>query len=176
MYKRSIILIDGSNFYFKLNDIGLQNQLKFDFRSFSKYLSKTYYNLSTTYYIGAVKTDGTKRTLKLHTNQQKLLRHLRENNVEYVLGYLLKSHDKFHEKGVDVRMAVDILVYAYEDLADHFVLVSSDTDLIPSIKQVQKLHKTVEYVGFEHMVSKAMKSNCNMSKLLTKEELEKFVI
>lgn len=176
MNKRSIILIDGSNFYFKLKDIGLQNQLKFDFKSFSQYLSNTYHNLSTTYYIGAVKTDGTKRTLELHARQQKLLRHLRENEVKYVLGYLLKSNDRFHEKGVDVRMAVDILVYAYENFADHFILVSSDTDLVPSIKQVQKLHKTVEYVGFEHMVSKAMQSNCNKSKLLTKDDLKRFVI
>ncbi len=175
MHKRSIILIDGSNFYFKLKDIGLENQLKFDFRSFTTYLSKGFHNISTTYYIGAVKTDGSKKIERLHSNQQRLLRHLRKNNVNYVLGYLLKSQGKFHEKGVDVRMAVDILVNAYEDTADHFILVSSDTDLIPSIKQVQKLHKSVEYVGFEHMISKAMQNNCNTGLLLATNTLKKFV-
>jgi len=111
MRKGSIILIDGSNFYFKLKDLGLQNQLEFDFRSFSTFLSSDYNNISTTYYIGAVKTDGSSKTARLHSNQQKLLVHLRKNNVSYVLGYLLKSQGKFHEKGVDVRMAVDILSF-----------------------------------------------------------------
>lgn len=169
-------MIDGSNFYFKLKDLDLQNQLRFNFVEFSKYLSSKYNNISTTYYIGAVKTDGTRKIAKFNADQQKLFSHLRNNHVQYVLGYLLKSNGKFHEKGIDVHMAVDILINAYEDLTDKIILVSSDTDLIPSIKQAQKLHKSVEYIGFSHMPSIAMKNSCDSYKLLSKKELAKFEI
>jgi uncharacterized LabA/DUF88 family protein len=39
----------------------------------------------------------------------------------------MKSNSVFHEKGVDVEIAIAILVAAYEDLADCIILVSSDT-------------------------------------------------
>jgi hypothetical protein len=65
---------------------------------------------SATYYIGAVKTDGTEKIRKMQANQQRLLTHLKMHHFAYSLGYLLKSDGVFHEKGVDVHIAVDILV------------------------------------------------------------------
>ena len=37
--QKCIVLIDGSNFYFKLKDLGLQKLLEFDFLNFIKFLS-----------------------------------------------------------------------------------------------------------------------------------------
>jgi hypothetical protein len=37
--KKSIVQIDGSNFYFKLKNLHLQNLLKFDFSSFAGMLT-----------------------------------------------------------------------------------------------------------------------------------------
>lgn len=174
--KRSAILIDGSNFYFKLKDIGLQNQLAFNFTSFSKFLAGNNELVSQKYYIGKVRTDGTKKLNKLHANQQKLFQHLNKHNFVYELGYLLKSDDKFHEKGVDVHMAVDILVNSYEDIADKIMVISSDTDLLPAIEKAKHLKKHIEYIGFSHQPSIALVANCTSSRLLSKTELEKFII
>lgn len=173
--KRCIILIDGSNFYFKLKDLKLHNLLSLDFSGFIKKLAKDFEIVKTIYYVGKIRTDGTKKTKEMHNNQQKLFEHLKKHKINYSLGYLLKSDGRFHEKGVDVNIAVDILVATYENLADKIILVSSDTDLLPAIRKTKEKNKKIEYVGFSHMPSVAMVANCSESTLLKKEDLESFV-
>ena len=173
--KRCLILIDGSNFYFKLKDLQLQNLLEFDFSGFTKFLVSKNKLIKATYYVGAMRTDGTERAQRLFNDQRKLLSHLTKQGLKYSLGYLLKSKNKFHEKGVDVNIAVDILVAVYENQCDHLILVSSDTDLLPAIKKAKEKGKTIEYIGFSHQPSLAMVANCTESKLLKKEEITPFV-
>lgn len=175
MSKRSFILIDGSNFYFKLKDLQLQNLINFDFSKFGDKLTRNDKVVSKIYYIGKVRTDNSSKSNKMLADQQKLFAHLRKHHFKYSLGYLLKSDDKFHEKGVDVNIAVDILVATYEDLCDHFILISSDTDLLPAVKKAKEKGKTVEYVGFSHKPSLAMVANCSESTLLKKEDLLPFI-
>lgn len=173
--KPCIILIDGSNFYFKLKDLSLHNLLEFNFAGFAKSICGNRKIVRATYYVGKVRTSGSERLKRMQAKQQKLFANLRKNKFKYSLGYLLKSGGKMHEKGVDVNMAVDMLVAAYEDLCDHIILVSSDTDLLPAIRKAKEKGKTVEYVGFSHQPSLAMVANCTVSKLLAKEDLEPFL-
>jgi uncharacterized LabA/DUF88 family protein len=128
------------------------------------------------YYVGAVRTDGTDKTQKMFNDQRKLFAHLKKHKFQYFLGYLLKSDGRFREKGVDVNIAVDILVATYENLCDRIILISSDTDLLPAIKKAKEKGKTIEYVGFSHKPSLAMVANCSESLLLKKENILKFVI
>jgi uncharacterized LabA/DUF88 family protein len=62
-----------------------------------------------------------------------------------------------------VKLAVDILVAAYENLCNRVYLVSSDTDLLPAIKKAQEKGKKIEYVGFSHkpQVSRSSKTATN---------------
>lgn len=173
--QRCIILIDGSNFYFKLKDLKLHNLLSLNLTGFVNKLVKDGEIVRSIYYVGKIRTDGTKKTQQLFNSQRKLLAHLRKHKFRYSLGYLLKSGGKFHEKGVDVNIAVDILVATYENLADKIILVSSDTDLLPAIKKAKEKGKFVEYVGFSHMPSVAMVANCSESTLLKKEDLKPFI-
>lgn len=172
--KRCIILIDGSNFYFKLKDIRLHHLLQFNFSRFTKLLIRKRTLIECVYYIGKVRTGKSERTKILHANQQRLFAHLKKHGIRYSLGYLLKSNGKFHEKGVDVHIAVDMLVAVYENLCDHIVLVSSDTDLLPAIRKAREKRKTVEYVGFSHQSSLAMIANCTQSTLLKQDDLISF--
>jgi len=168
-------LIDGSNFYFKLKDLDFHNLLSFDFSSFAKDLAdRNNRVVQANYYIGKVRTDGGKRTREMQANQQKLFALLKKHKFKYTLGFLLKSDGKFREKGVDVNIAVDILVAAYENLCDKIILVSSDTDLVPAIKKARQKGKEVEYVGFSHQPSLALIANCTSSRLLTKGDLSKY--
>lgn len=172
---KTIILIDGSNFYFKLKSLAIKHQLSFDYTQFADFLVGAKQLVGSTYYIGKVRTDQTIRSQRLHQNQQRLFVQLKKHNFQYKLGYLLKSDSNYHEKGVDVQMAVDILVAAYEKTADHIILVSSDTDLIPSIRKAQKLGITVEYIGFSHQKSIALVAECKETRLLKPEDVEKFI-
>lgn len=149
--------------------------LEFDFSKFAESLSKDFELVSTTYYIGKIKTNKSKVSLKMQANQQKLFAHLKTQKIFYSLGYLLKSGGKYHEKGVDVNIAVDMLVCAYENTADKIILVSSDTDLLPAILKAKEKGKSIEYIGFSHQPSLAMIANCTNSQLLTKNQLEPFL-
>jgi uncharacterized LabA/DUF88 family protein len=173
--QRCIILIDGSNFYFKLKDLGLHHLLDFNFTKFTLSLSRSHRIIKACYYVGRIRQDGTDKTQKLFDGQQKLLGRLKKHKILYKLGYLLKSDGTYHEKGVDVQIAVDMLVAAYENLCDRIILVSSDTDLSPAIIRAKDKGKLVEYVGFSHKPSIAMISFCSESTLLKKEDLESFI-
>jgi uncharacterized protein (TIGR00288 family) len=100
---------------------------------------------------------------------------LRKHGVQYKLGYLLSNNGTFQEKGVDVQIAVDLLVAAYENIADRIILISSDTDLIPAIRKAQTMGKIVEYIGFSHKKSIALVAECRESRLLNIDDLEQFL-
>lgn len=171
MKQKCIILIDGSNFYFKLKDLSLHNLLNFDFSKFSKLIARSNEVVGVSYYVGRIRQDGSAKTEKLFNAQQKLIAQLKKYKVFYHFGYLLKSDGIYHEKGVDVQIAVDMLVAAYENKADRIIIVSSDTDLEPAIKKAKEKRKIVEYVGFSHKASVAMVSFCTESTLLKKEDI-----
>jgi len=174
--QRSILLIDGGNFYFKLKSLNFNNQLNFDFSAFATYLADTTTLVSCTYYVGEVRTDGTQRTQHMYQNQQRLLARLQKHGFRYELGYLLKDKDGvMHEKGVDVKMALDIQRTAFQNSCDRIILVSSDTDLIPAINETQTMGKTVEYIGFSHQRSLALLATCEEARLLRKDDLLPFI-
>lgn len=175
MKQRCVILIDGSNFYFKLKDLKLHNLLSFDFSKFASHIARFNKIISVCYYVGRIRQDGSTKTKKLFDAQQKLLGKLKKHKVFYQFGYLLKSDGVYHEKGVDVQIAVDMLVAAYENTTDRIILVSSDTDLEPAIRKAREKGKIVEYVGFSHKPSVAMVSFCSESSLLKKEDLAPFI-
>lgn len=175
MKQKCIIFIDGSNFYFKLKDLELHNLLSFNFGAFIELLVRSCRVISACYYVGRIKQDGSVKTEKLFNAQQKLIGRLKKYNISYQFGYLLKSSGAYHEKGVDVQIAVDMLVATYENLSDRIILVSSDTDLAPAIKKAREKGKVVEYIGFSHKPSVAMVSFCSESRLLTKEDILPFI-
>lgn len=173
--EKALILVDGSNFYFKLRELKILNTLDFDYKAFSTHLSAGYKLIDSRYYVGKVQVTHDPRSIKMLTKQQKLFSLLQTADWHYDLGYLLKSGGVYHEKGVDVKIATDILTTAYEKLAQKIILVSSDTDLIPAIKRAINRGVVVEYVGFAHKPSTAMMINCSKHRLLTDSEIGAFM-
>lgn len=175
--ERVIILVDGSNFYHRLKEpeITVKNPLKFDYKAFKNWLASKRKLVAANYYVGAVREEkGNLKSKKMLANQLKLFSRLRASGWKIYLGYLLKS-DGYHEKGVDVKIAVNLLVGAYEDKYDTAVLVSSDTDLLPVIGKARNLSKQVEYIGFGHKPSFALLKHCTRSRLLVKSDLLPFI-
>lgn len=107
--------------------------------------------------------------------QQSLVTRLQKQNFIIQFGYLLKSGKHYHEKGVDIQIAVNLLKGAYKDKYDHAYLIISDSDLIPAIKEVKSAGKKVIYIGFEHQPSFALLKNCSKSQLLSKKDILPFV-
>lgn len=72
-----------------------------------------------------------------------------------------KGHESpyYVEKGVDTKIAVDLLALAMRDLYDVGVLISNDTDLIPSIECVQNiLDKHIVHLAFTDSTCKDVRS------------------
>lgn len=173
------VYIDGSNFYYKLKDLGTKNITYFGFGEFSNFLSRDRNIIAKRYYVGVVRSkEGDKKSKKMQEGQVKLFNHLHSKKEGFNIqrGYLMKNDGVYHEKGVDVKMAVDLLVGAYENIYDVAILVSSDTDLIPAIQKVKQLGKEVEYIGFSHKPSYGLIKNATESRLLTKNEVEQFQV
>jgi uncharacterized LabA/DUF88 family protein len=62
-----------------------------------------------------------------------------------------KDTGHYVEQGVDTKMAIDLVALASRDLYDIAVLITDDTDLIPSIQCVQDaLDKQIIHVGFDN--------------------------
>jgi predicted alpha/beta hydrolase family esterase len=92
------------------------------------------------------------------------------------------------EKGIDVKLATDIIVASFDNKYDTAIIVSSDTDLIPAMDVVRhKNKKKIEYVGFsipyknkngEEDSTKpqsAMIRHSDIQRVLVESDLKKFV-
>lgn len=173
--QRVAVYIDGSNLYYKLKDVSIKNTTYFHYGKLADKLARKGRIIAKRYYVGVVRArSGDKKSKKLQENQVRLFNHLRREGFSIQKGYLMKNDGVYHEKGVDVKIAVDLLVGAYENLYDTAILISSDTDLIPAIEKVRALGKKVEYIGFSHKPSLGLISVASETKLLSKDDVEQF--
>ncbi|MBI2626513.1 MAG: NYN domain-containing protein [Candidatus Nealsonbacteria bacterium] len=176
--ERVIIFLDGSNFYHRLKDseLGFKQLLDFDYRKFAEWLAHGRIMVDCIYYVGLVRKEvGNTKSEKLVRDQQKLFANLQKQGWTVKIGYMMKHDKDYKEKGVDVKLAVDILDMAYRDRYDAAIVVSSDTDLIPAIIRVKEIGKAVEHIGFSHRPSFAMQRYSKLSRLLSRVELEQFL-
>lgn len=171
MAQKILVQFDGSNFYNKvktiLPDIHLTN---FGYLSFAKKITKVNPH-QVIYYIGEIKKyPGNAKSQKLYASQQSLFSNLRKQNIDIKLGYLLMSNGRYHEKGVDVQIAVDIVRGAIKNEYGICYLISSDTDLLPAIKTAKEERKKIIYVAFENSISRALLKNCSSFYVTKKQD------
>lgn len=173
--KRTLIQFDGSNFYKKVKKISPQTHLTpYNYRGLATYLVQGKPD-RIVYCVGEVKKYlGNKKSEMLYANQQSLFSNLRKQEVQIKLGYLLFSDGAYHEKGVDVQIAADVIYGAVKDEYDICYLISSDTDLLPAIHIARNEGKEVIYIGFEHFISRALLKNCSSYRILKKDEILQF--
>ena len=172
---RIIILVDGSNLYHYLRELKLTGLAEFDYKAFAQFLARGRIVVSSTYYIGKVRSHGDEKGEELRRWQQRLVAHLQNSGWHVEYGHMLEHNGVFREKGVDVHIAVDLVKGAYEDRYDTAVLVSSDTDLIPAVHAVRGKQKQVEYIGFAHRPSFGLMKNVDLTTTLRQEDLTTFL-
>lgn len=172
--ERIAIYIDGGNFYRLLKASGLPKEFHLNYIQFADFLARTRRLISKRYYIGTVRNhDGSVKGDKLVRSQQKFLAGLESDGFTIKRGRIVYDH-QIREKGIDVKIAVDLVVGAMEDIYDTAIVVSSDTDLIPAIRYVQHRGKKVEYVGFSYQPSVGMTKEADLSVLLLSDQLLPF--
>lgn len=175
--KRVAILIDGSNFYhLVLKKFGIQPE-NFDFDGFVKLIQKDRFLVSKTYYTGTIseyddnprskvlmaqqttfltalsKVGWCIETSKLRRKSEKIVVDSRTEDYKKLLKYGFKEivFRRDREKDIDVKIAIDLVIGAFENRFDSAILVSSDHDFLPAIEYVRnQFKKKIEYIGFSY--------------------------
>lgn len=179
MFKKEkvAIYIDGGNTYQRLKESEMpEREMRFDYSSFVEHLVGERSLVSKRYYIGIVKNfNNTEKGEKMVKGQQKFLAGLESENFDIKRGRIMYDNNSIREKGVDIKLSVDLVVGAVDDLFDTAIVISSDTDLIPAIKYVIKAKaKKVEYIGFSKNPSFGMIKESTDRRLFSKTDLLKF--
>lgn len=172
---KNLVIFDGSNFYHKAKHLAPQIHLSvFNYAKFAETLTGSKDNYIE-YCVGEVKPQkfGDVKAANLYAGQQKLFYHLQKQGVVVKKGFMMKTKDVFHEKGVDVRIATDIVRGALKNEYDICYVISSDSDILPAVETAISAGKKVIYVAFEKAgVSKALAVNCSETIFVTKSMVE----
>jgi len=88
---------------------------------------------------------------------------LRRDTMQKIKQYLGADElQTYIEKGVDVKIAVDMIKLALDDSYDAAILVSGDSDFVPVISQLKELKKKVQVAMFMNDQRKSydLKEHC----------------
>ena len=142
---RVMVFIDGSNLYHSLRaDYG---RADIDFARFTAALCGPDRELIRSYYYNA-QIDQTKDP-EGYRGQQRFLDRLRRiDDLEVRLGALVYRPGGPVEKGIDVRIATDMLVNASRGNYDAAILVSGDTDFADAVQAVKDFGRKAEIALF----------------------------
>lgn len=175
------IYIDGENFLYQIVDVLVHAKLiseraelaKFDIISLFMAATKDNIKPINVRYYGTklhLITDmgdvAQEASQKMVDQKRMWGAWLAKQGVEYIIAGNLKARKKngevvFQEKGVDVTIAVDMIVAAYDNPNMHFIVATSDSDIIPALRVVaQKGHK-ITYIGNQHSLNKAIVAHAN---------------
>jgi len=82
---------------------------------------------------------------QLYADQQRFLSHLKQQpGLTVWTGRMAQTNGRWYEKGVDVKIATDMVAMAHAGDYEVAVLVSGDGDLAPAVHEVRRLGRVVE--------------------------------
>ena len=152
--RRIAFFIDGFNLYHAIDDVQLDKYKWLDLSKLASAFTSSKDEITAVYYFTAYATWMPDK----YARHRVYVRALESKNVKIVFGEF-KQRDKqcrqcnqsyktFEEKKTDVNIAIKLFQGAVHDLYDTAVVVSGDSDLVPSVEAVKETfpHKTVGVV------------------------------
>lgn len=183
---KTILFIDGENFIYKieqaLKEQGI-NRHKIDLASINlnelfkeslkgfKISRKIFYNAKLHFH-----KDTPRKSEELIKLQRKLRNTLINQGYEFIISGNVRAQKMdgkvvFREKGVDVKIAVDLVSLACDKKLDTAILCSSDSDLQPAIAELRKREVKIAYLGFKVSPNKGLIYTTNETILLKNSEV-----
>ncbi len=113
-----------------------------------------------------------KQMRKIEKKAARWIPILKEQGIRYIRAGNLKpkmakpcrncglEEEILQEKGVDVRMALDIFEECLNPNSDEIAVISSDVDLCPVYQKARRHWTKVRYICFSDRVNKAVSSAC----------------
>ena len=128
--------------------------------------------------------DSLEKSRQLIEEQRLLKTHLETQGFEVILSGRVRGQMEggrngkqvliFKEKGVDVKIAVDMVSLACDKKVKEIILGSSDSDLQPASKEVLDRKVSCVYLGFETQPNKGLSYTTNKTILIRNSELFEF--
>jgi uncharacterized LabA/DUF88 family protein len=124
--------------------------------------------------------DFLKKSMEIIERQRTLKNYLEENGYEFIISGNVRPFDVgadgrkkviFKEKGVDVKIAVDMVANTCDRKVSTVILCSSDSDLQPAVKEVRGRGIEVIYLGFEQRPNKGLTFTTNRTILIRNSEV-----
>lgn len=186
------LLIDGENFKGKIRsvfkEVGKDKPVwhEYDFKGLlDKALSGFVFDQKV-FYFGRIREheESKEKSRELIEEQRLLKTHLEKQGFDVILSGRVRGQVEevgngkkvlvFKEKGVDVRIAVDMVTLACDKKVDEIILGSSDSDLQPAIGEVKDRGIQCVYLGFESQPNKGISYTTSRTILIRNSEVLEF--
>ncbi len=165
MTERVAIFIDGSNLYHALEENC--GRMDLEFQAFINTLTDGRY-LHRAYYYNILQ-DSERRGHAFQEQGKFLATLYNTPYLEVRLGTSKYRGDMLVEKGIDIMIATDILLFAWRDLYDSAILVSGDGDFAYALQAVKNFGKHTEVVSFPGNLSYELSQTADVLTLLEKD-------
>lgn len=195
---KNILFIDGENFKKKICEVLIQenkltkeqtSQIKWDGYDFKGLLNKVLQGINideVNFYFGKISEhkDTLLKSRELIEKNRILKKHLENFGYKMIIAGRVRGFAQiingkpfllFKEKGVDVRMAVDLITLVCDKELEIAIIGSSDSDLQPAIREIVKRGTNCIYLGFENNPNKGISYTTNRTILIRNSEVLEFL-
>ena len=189
---QTILFIDGRNFIGKIVSIlspdkDRKQPVDFSRFDFNGLLDKVLAGIEIhkkIFYIGKLELHKeTEAKSQALIDRQRLLKlYLERQGFEVIFAGRVRGHIErcpkghevltFKEKGVDVKLAVDMITLACRNQLKTAIIASSDSDLQPAVRELRDQKVERMYLGFEIQPNKGLASTTNRTILIRNSEVE----
>lgn len=203
--KTKIVFVDGENFRQGLVNVLLKQKLINDKNVFFELDVRGLIediigekDIKINYYASVVKTSAayepskeisqqinnirekSRRWVALLKNQ--CINYIKAGNLKVKEGkkcpFCHKTSDILQEKGVDVRLALDMFETACNSRNQDIVVVSSDTDLCPTYHKIKRINKNTNiiYICFSEKVNRAVSAATTETITITPQKVKQYFL
>lgn len=197
-----IVFIDGENYRQNLAQILAENAdisdkdaiFKFDTAELLQDILNQN-DLDIRYYASEIKTPKgytpTKNIQKhltiIKDRMRKWVAYLKTQNITYIKAGNLKvkegkicnkcgtKNEVLQEKGVDVRLALDIFETSLDKKITEIAIFSSDTDICPALHKAKNHNTKLKYICFATRVNRAISAVCDETITITLPKLQEYL-
>jgi len=188
----TLLIIDGENFKGKLKNVFEDSRKdkpvwhEYDFKGLFDRVLKGFKIDKMVFYFARIKEHEKSKikSKQLIEEQRQLKTHLERQGFEVILNGRVRGQIEegqngknilvFREKGVDVKIAVDIVSLSCDKKIKEIILCSSDSDLQPAIAEANKRNVVCVYLGFEIQPNKGISYTTNKTILIRNSEVLEF--
>ncbi len=180
------LFIDGENFLHKVEEVLKEERLDktnldpalINLDKLFKKPLKGFNIFKKIFYVSRlhIHPETKKKSLELIKFQRKLRNNLVKQGYEFIIAGNVRAQkvgDKivFREKGVDVKIGVDLVSFACDKKLETAILCSSDSDLQPAVAELKQRDIEIIYVGFGTNPNKGLSYTTNRTILLRNPEV-----